>query len=296
MSHEQTIVTTREAEAVTFLDAVTAEHQASGVWSLFSGGDDSLATAVVTARAAKFAGCLHLDTGIGIPETQEFVIETCRQRGWPLKIYRAKDCGQDYEALAVRYGFPGPAAHFRMYIRLKERPLDAFMREHKTHRRDRIVLSTGARVTESERRMGHVEQVRRDGSKLWVNAIANWSKFDCLDTIAAAGLERSPVVLLLHKSGECLCGSFAKPGELKEIACWYPKTAAHINAIAEKVRAAGHDGVWGERPRPKRKRQPAVRDSAGRRVGPLCQQCELAFVTGDDINAAADVQEAKATV
>lgn len=263
--------------AVRLIDEVASEHNASGVWSLFSGGDDSLATAIVTSGAARFRGCLHIDTGIGIPETQAFVIETCKAQGWPLKIYRAKDYGQDYEALAVKYGFPGPAAHFRMYIRLKERALDAFIREHKKYWKDRIVLSTGARSTESDRRMGHVQQVRRDGAKVWVNSIDQWTKADCHDVIAAAGVPRNPVVELLHMSGECLCGSFAKPDELKEIALWYPATAERIRAIECRVKAAGHCGVWGQRPKSKRKRQPAQRDAAGRRVGPLCQQCELDY-------------------
>jgi 3'-phosphoadenosine 5'-phosphosulfate sulfotransferase (PAPS reductase)/FAD synthetase len=268
----------REREATEFLNVLAAEHSASGVWSLFSGGDDSLATAIVTSRAASFRGCLHIDTGIGIPETQEYVIEACRAQGWPLKIYRAKDCGQDYAALAVQFGFPGPAAHFRMYVRLKERALDAFIREHKTHWHDRIVLSTGARASESDRRMGHVERVRRDGAKLWANPLAHWSKLDCVDTIEAARIERNPVVLLLHKSGECLCGSFAQPNELNEIALWYPKIAEHIRSIEAAVKTAGQRAcVWGQRPPRERKRQPATRDSAGRRVGPLCQQCELTF-------------------
>jgi 3'-phosphoadenosine 5'-phosphosulfate sulfotransferase (PAPS reductase)/FAD synthetase len=270
-------LTEREAEAVDFLDALTG-HYAAGAWAMFSGGDDSLAAALVAARARTFRGCLHIDTGIGVPETQSFVIETCRAQGWPLDIYRAKEYGQDYAELAVKYGFPGPAAHFRMYIRLKERALDAFVREHKHYRLNRIVLSTGARATESERRVGHAERVRRDGCKVWANPIFAWSKFDCLDTISAAGVPRNPVVELLHKSGECLCGSFAKPDELKELRCWYPKVAAHIDAIAERVKAAGHRAcVWGQRPPRERKRQPAARDSAGRRVGPLCQQCELEF-------------------
>lgn len=240
---------------------------------MFSGGDDSLACALVTAQAQLFRGCVHLDTGIGIDETRAFVRETCRTQGWPLKVYRAVDYGQDYEALAVKFGFPGPAAHFRMYIRLKERALRAFIREHKRHRLDRLVLSTGARSHESDRRMGHVEPERRVGVQAWVNPLHSWRKFQCIDLIEAAGVRRNPVVELLHMSGECLCGAFAKPGELDEIALWYPHVAAHIRRIAEKVKAAGKPCVWGARP--ERKPRRATRDAAGRRVSELCQQCEL---------------------
>jgi 3'-phosphoadenosine 5'-phosphosulfate sulfotransferase (PAPS reductase)/FAD synthetase len=265
----------REARAVATLDRVVLEHNASAVWAMFSGGDDSLATALVTSQAIQFRGCLHIDTGIGIPDTQEFVIETCQSRGWPLKIYRATDQGQSYDDLVIERGFPGPAMHFKMYCRLKERALRAFIRDHKTHTRDRIVLSTGIRANESQRRMGYTKPVSREGVKVWVNALYEWSKFDCIDTIEAAGAPRNPVVQVLHMSGECLCGSFAKPGEFAEIKCWYPKTAARIEALSERVKAAGHDGVWGMRPTRHKKRQPATMDSAGRRVGPLCQQCEL---------------------
>lgn len=265
-------------QAESIIDGAYQEHQASSVWSLFSGGDDSLATAIVTSKARGFRGCLHIDTGIGIPETQQFVRETCARQGWPLRIYRATDYGQDYGALAVKYGFPGPAAHFRMYVRLKERALDAFVREHKTSRRDRLILSTGARSQESQRRMGKVVPVERDGASVWANALNNWTKFQCLDVIAAAGIPRNPVVELLHMSGECLCGSFAKPGELNEIALWYPQTAARIRALECRVKEAHPLAcVWGQRPTRERKRQPASHDSAGRRVGPLCQQCELGF-------------------
>lgn len=270
-------ITERVAAAVGVLDHASLDYRASGTWALFSGGDDSLATAIVTSQAIGFRGCLHIDTGIGIPETQEFVIETCRQQGWPLQIYRAVDQGQSYDDLVIERGFPGPAMHFKMYCRLKERALNAFIRDHKTKWNDRIILSTGIRKNESQRRMGRTEQISRDKCKVWVNAIYDWSKPDCHDLITAAGIPGNPVVELMHMSGECLCGSFAKPGELQEIALWYPRTAARIEALAERVKAAGHDGVWGQRPKPRKKRQPARLDSAGRRVGPLCQQCELHF-------------------
>jgi 3'-phosphoadenosine 5'-phosphosulfate sulfotransferase (PAPS reductase)/FAD synthetase len=195
---------------------------------------------------------------------------------FPRQVYccRAKDCGQDYDALAMRYGFPGPGQHGTMYIRLKERPLDALVRSQKRHRRDRLILSTGARSSESKRRIGHVQPMRRDGVKVWVNPLHDWLKFECLDLIAALGIPRNPVVELIHMSGECLCGAFAEPGELNEIALWYPQTATHIRQLEAAVAAAGIAACkWGERPPTKGRTR---RDSAGR-VSELCQQCELRF-------------------
>ena len=57
------------------------------------------------------------------------------------------------------------------------------------------------------------------------------------------GVPRNPVVDLIHKSGECLCGAFAKPNELREIEYWYPEVGKRIRDLEAKVRAAGFP--WG---------------------------------------------------
>lgn len=37
-----------------------------------------------------------------------------------------------------------------------------------------------------------------------------------------------------HMSGECLCGAFAKPGELDEIRFWYPAMADELGLKEER--------------------------------------------------------------
>lgn len=261
--------------AVALLDRADVEHSSAGVWSLFSGGDDSLACVVVASQSKGFRGCVHLDTGTGIPETRQFVEETCRRQGWPLKVYTAKACGQNYDDLAIAYGFPGPAMHYKMYSRLKERPLRVFIREHKRHLHDRLVLATGARSQESTRRMGHVQPCRQEGVKVWANPLHDWSKHDCHVVIEAAGTPRNPVVELLHMSGECLCGAFAAPGELKEIGLWFPRVAARIHRLERRVARAGQTAcIWGVRPPASKRHSIKLRDSAGR-ISELCRRCEL---------------------
>jgi hypothetical protein len=49
-------------------------------------------------------------------------------------------------------------------------------------------------------------------------------------------------------SGECLCGAFARKGELDEIASWYPQAAARIRAVETKAAEAGVPCRWGRRP------------------------------------------------
>lgn len=265
-----------EERAHAVLDQAVDEHEPSHVFAMFSGGHDSLTAARIVSKHERFSGCVHINTGIGIEATRDFVRETCAREGWPLKEYHAReDCGQDYEQLVLERGFPGPPHHYKMYQRLKERAIRALIRDHKTHWHDRIVLATGCRSQESTRRMGHVEPVQREGVRVWAAPIHDWDKAQCNAYIDHEGLERNAVVDLVHMSGECLCGAFAHPGELDEIGLWFPETAAYIRDLERRVREAGHD--WGWEDRPPRGRGRTMRDAAGRitaeKKQQLCTTC-----------------------
>lgn len=273
------------------LDEAIEAHGPIYVVALFSGGHDSLAVTHVTAMHPAFSLVVHINTGIGIKQTREFVRWTCEDQGWLLAEYFAKeDCGQDYVDLVVERGFPGPPHHYKMYTRLKERPLGAMMREAKAgeHRRSCVLLSSGCRSQESVRRMKHVAPEERLGSYLWTNPIHDWSKADCNRYIDAWNLRRNTVVDLIHKSGECLCGAFAQPPEepytgergpeFKELAMWFPDAAREIEEIEERVRKAGFPWNWDER-QPKwflqqKRGQKAMFDLTPPRPNPLCHTCD----------------------
>lgn len=76
----------------------------------------------------------------------------------------------------------------------------------------------------------------------------NWSHADKHAYLDAHRLPRNPVVERLCMSGECLCGAFARKGELDEIAFWYPEVAARIRALEDRAAAAGVPCRWGHRP------------------------------------------------
>jgi 3'-phosphoadenosine 5'-phosphosulfate sulfotransferase (PAPS reductase)/FAD synthetase len=215
------------------------------VFALFSGGHDSLCSAHLTSQTPRFDGCVHINTGIGIEETREFVRATCRKHGWPLREYHPP---MSYEEIVLRWGFPGPAGHSMVYGRLKERCLRQLVREHKTGRRDRVLLVSGIRRQESRRRMGYDEPIQADGARVWVAPLLNWSHDDKHAYLDAHALDRNPVVERLCMSGECLCGAFARKGELDEIAFWYPQAAARIRALEEKAAAVGVPCRWGQKP------------------------------------------------
>lgn len=209
----------------------------TAVLSCFSGGHDSLVATHVSRHL--FTHVLHIDTGIGIFDTRQFVRNVCQVFNWQLIEEHAP---VSYEEIVVEHGFPGPAQHARMYNQLKERALrKVYRRFHKLYSDDRVLFLTGARSEESTRRMGHVEPIVTDPSYpqwIWVAPLHNWSKKDCLDYITSHNLPRNDVVAKLHMSGECLCGAYAKPGERQWIKFWFPEVDAHLSKLETKVRAA----------------------------------------------------------
>lgn len=240
---------TRDLDALRTLDAAIDAWEPSHVFALFSGGHDSLTSTALAAGHQAFTAAVHINTGIGIDETRDFVRETCREQGWPLLEYHPP---VSYDDIVLEHGFPGPGAHRFAYVRLKERCLDALVREHKVERRRKIVLVTGARAQESRRRMGHVEpvQIERESVKVWVAPIHDWTKDDCNSLIERRGLRRNPVVDAIHMSGECLCGSFANAAQERPLlGALYPSVERRIRELELRAEAAGVVACeWGKRP------------------------------------------------
>lgn len=281
-------------EARTIIDEAIEAYDPSTCFALLSGGHDSLVMSHVCFAHPHFVGhrfnhgalrgVAHINTGVGIEATRIFVRDICQYYDWPLSIWRAEDYTradgtedpQIYEELVTSWGFPGPGHHQKMYDRLKGRPINALVRKHKTHRMDKIALFSGVRQSESKRRMGYDDPVDVDGAKLWINPCFYWSKEDCKAYMATHILPINDVVTKLCMSGECLCGAFAKPGEMAIIQAEYPEDAARLLAIEDKVQQAGFPWRWDEAPPPW-----WTAHKAGQRFLPglkptahLCSSCE----------------------
>lgn len=230
---------------------------------LLSGGNDSMVLLDVCQRAAD--EIVHINTGIGIPETTEFVRWVVDALGRPLTEVHPPESYEEC-VLGRWQGLPGPGAHQFTFTMLKERCVEALLRSHRTKRGQRFILLTGARQAESDRRMGHAEAIRREGGQVWVNPLVRWSN-DLMATYRAVhDLPVNEVTKHLHMSGECLCGAFASPGELEMIRFFYPAFAERIDQLEAEVAARGLPYTkWGVK-RPSRKRE---------KVSPLCSGCEF---------------------
>lgn len=250
------------AQSMDIIDAAIAEHGPSHMFGLYSGGNDSSCSTHLLSQHPSFSRAVRIDTTMGIPESRVHALQVARDFQWRLLEYTAP---VPYRELVLRRGFPGPGAHSYMYINLKERAVDSLVREHKVKWNDRIGLITGVRLSESERRMGHVEAIKRDGCSLWIAPILHWNEDDKIEYMARYSIPRNPVTDKLCMSGECLCGAFAKKEELLDIEANYPETAAVIYALQAEAEAAGVHAKWGTRP-PGRRKKPTM-------GGMLCSTC-----------------------
>lgn len=252
------------------LEIHTEGREIAATCVLFSGGNDSTTLAHLFRNVATHA--IHANTGIGVEQTRQFVRDTCAR--WNLPLIE-KHPPEAYDDLVIADGFPGPAKHWKMYTRLKERCLEAAKKDLLSNpRRQRVVFIAGRRRSESSRRADIAPHSRRR-SHIWVAPFVNWTKLDLNTYRILNKVPRNEVSDLLHMSGECLCGAFAKPGELDEIGIWFPDVRDRIQELERKVTAAGHCeplNRWGHGTSNMGKARP--------RSGPLCSSCDARFQGG----------------
>lgn len=263
------------------VDAAIAElvtavpRELAGVVVLFSGGNDSTVLGHLMRERATHVG--HCNTTIGIEATRQYVRDTSAAWGLPLiETYPP----QTYEELVVERGFPGPAQHWKMYQRLKDRGLCQIRRQLVSNgRRQRVVFLSGMRRAESARRMRNVEDYHHDRATgaVFVAPLGHWTDDDMAAYRAAHGdVPRNEVSDHLHMSGECLCGAYAAPGELAQLDLFYPEVADDIRRIELRVAEAGHPEPlcrwgWGGD-------YEALRAfKRARRTGLLCTSCDARY-------------------
>mgnify|MGYP000849661548 CR=1 FL=1 len=244
------------------------EMKPSRIYAMFSGGHDSLCSTHLAATLPDFAGVVHCNTGIGIEATRDYVRDTCERFDWPLHELHAD---REYEDLVIeRGGFPsGPKSHNSMLFYLKEKPLRKFIQEVKEHRTDRIGLVTGIRKGESVRRMAAKISVpvKKDGVKIWINPILDWSDREKNAYMKEHDLPRNQVTDLLHRSGECLCGALARREELQGILDWFPEEGQRILNLEKRCKDEGLDEhFWAMRSR-------VSADQGELFASPLCVGC-----------------------
>ncbi|MGZ6788358.1 MAG: phosphoadenosine phosphosulfate reductase domain-containing protein [Mycobacteriaceae bacterium] len=247
---------------------------------LFSGGNDSTILAHLFRTRADYAA--HCNTTIGIEQTRQFVRDICAAWGLGLIERTPPKESDHYRALVLDQGFPGPGHHFKMFQRLKERALRQVQRELVTNpRKERVVFIAGRRRQESKRR-ANIPDMERRGSVVYVSPLVNWTKMD-MNTyrLMMGDVPVNEVSDLIHMSGECLCGSFAHPGERDEVSHWFPgvfEEIAELEAeIANRDDIPEHRRKWGWGADPQARN--ATPKGAASKTGLMCSSCDDRFST-----------------
>lgn len=259
-------------DAKSIIEQAVEVHQPSRVFVLFSGGNDSLVLLhSVLALGYHICGAIHVNTLTGVCEdgvylTSDFARRVCDEWDVPFhELFPPKTFEQIFLDRPIIDGLPGPGMHHIAYNRLKERALRIFTQEQKSSWRDRIMFLTGIRADESSIRMGYQDTIiDRVGAQVWVNPIYRLTNEEMHAYRQTHNLPKNPVSEHLHVSGECLCGTYSRPGELDEIRFFYPQTAARIDAWMETARANGLTFcTWGN----------SRRDEDSGKNLRLCQNC-----------------------
>lgn len=239
-----------------FVDGRGQGRTLAGIVTMFSGGKDSTVLAHIMRGRTDCYG--HANTGIGIPATRRFVRDTCREWGVPL-LERSPKPDRTYEAWVSRNGFPGPGAHGKIYNRIKGSAFEQINAEMCPEPwRQRVLFVAGRRFTESARREQRKIPVwEQRKSVVWVSPLRGWTNRDLIVYRRMhPDVPRNPVAEEIDMSGECLCGAFARPGELDLLAV-YPPAAEPVAEIARLAELAQANGVpesrcrwgWGARDR-----------------------------------------------
>lgn len=267
------------------------DYQPYAVIAMVSGGTDSM----TAFRLAQHLGVhmdavMHVRTGTGITDTTHFVRHWADGLAMP---YLEADAGDTYEQHVLRKGFMGigQIAHTHAWHLLKATPYRKLVsREFRQGKRGRnILLINGARSSESQNRMFKITedvQQESDTPNYWVNIIRHWSANDCLEFLDYVGQKRNPVAALLHRSGECMCGTMQSQEERREASYWFPDWGHWIDQLEQRV-CQRFEWKWGEK-----EYADYVREKRGQILlptfTPMCSSCVLSAVHAGEEGGAAE--------
>lgn len=221
------------------LDEVPTGRDVTHV-GLVSGGQDSTTAAAVSNEIIDLDILAYLDTGTGVNENEEYVRELGRHLGvqpWTLSTH------ESYEETVKEHGFPGPAQHGTMYIKLKERQIQKLA----AVTGGELVLWTGVRSQESDRRMANVTGVQEGRRWTWVAPIHDWDKQQCTEYIEENDLPVNDLWSTLGRSGDCFCGCFGSPEETLDLeAAGCDKRADWLRNLESEVSEEidGKEALW----------------------------------------------------
>ena len=209
----------------------------------FSGGRDSALACYIAKRLADVKvwrfRLVHIDTTIGLEETEEYVRQYAQWLGAELVVLRP---GLSFEQYVAKYPYwPHiyPTWARWCYHKLKRVPLERYLRQH-YKREDLVVL--GVRRSESlfrerEYRDVFIEKNYSDAgvrAKVWLPLLRVAD--DAVDRlIEKFMIPQSPVWRRIGMSGECFCLAGSSKSNVIRAVKAYPELAERLSRIDDII-------------------------------------------------------------
>jgi 3'-phosphoadenosine 5'-phosphosulfate sulfotransferase (PAPS reductase)/FAD synthetase len=216
----------------------------------FSGGRDSALACYIAKRLADVKGwgfkLVHIDTTIGLEETEEYVRVYARWLGVELVVLRPDRTFEEYVARYPYWPHIYPPRFRWCYYKLKLRPVEKYLKRN--YRKGDIIVM-GIHGDESEPRrlryggifMEKYYKGAKVKAKIWLPLLYVDSKtIDRL--IKQFGIPESPVWYAIGSSGECFCLAGSSKGTVKRAVCAFPKLRIRLMKIDDIMHANRREG------------------------------------------------------
>jgi 3'-phosphoadenosine 5'-phosphosulfate sulfotransferase (PAPS reductase)/FAD synthetase len=189
---------------------------------------------------------VHIDTTIGLEETEEYVRRYAQWLGAELVILRPDHTFEEYVARYPYWPHIYPPWARWCYHKLKRRPVEKYLKQH--YREGDIVVM-GIRKPESDFRMKNyvavfMEKFYKEAkvkAKIWLPLLyADDETVDRL--IKKFGIPESPVWCAIGSSGECFCLAGSSERAVKRAVCAFPKLRIRLMRIDDIIHANRREG------------------------------------------------------
>jgi len=213
------------------------------VHCFFSGGRDSAVACVIAKKVADVRGwnmrLVHIDTTIGLEETEKYVREYARWLGVELIVLHPEYTFEEYVAKYPYWPHIYPPWARWCYHKLKRRPTEKYLKQNY---RDGDIIVLGIRGDESwHRRRKHTSvfdekyySEAKVRAKIWLPLL--FADDETLDKlIKMLGIPVSPVWQKIGMSGECFCLAGSTEQSVKRAVCAYPELGIRLMRIDDII-------------------------------------------------------------
>lgn len=210
-------------------------------WALLSGGKDSTLAALEMSKEDRLDGVVHIDTGIGLNETREYVEDLSSRFGWNLKIFKGYT---SYDTYVLKHGFPTPTGHSQIMHILKLDAVRRFISWHKREKGEIPLIFSGVRSSESNRRSRWARKFQFYQGAYWDCPVFHYTDEQVWKLHYEYQIPINSAYGIIGKSGDCLCGAFGNLAEKRVIEKFYPYLSDHISHLEENTKSEKYN-IWG---------------------------------------------------